>query len=63
MEASEVYLTGPEICERLRICRSTWHKLIREGKFPNAVKLLREYRVPLSDLQAFIASSKVKPAA
>ncbi|MBS0188908.1 MAG: helix-turn-helix domain-containing protein [Planctomycetes bacterium] len=43
------------------VCRKTAERWCRKGRFPNATRVGRQYRVPASDVEAYLAARRVKP--
>lgn len=53
------YMTIPEVAAELRLNRRTVLTLIRQARFPSAFRAGRDWRVPASDVEAYIASTRV----
>ena len=53
-------LTAAEVAEQLRVSTMTIYRLIRSGELP-AVRVGRNYRVPVEDLAAYLAGQVVDP--
>ena len=49
------HLTGAQVCEHLCIHPNTLSRLIRDNEFPNCFRLIRGWRIPETDLKAYIA--------
>lgn len=49
-------LTVPQAAQRLGVCRRTLERLVSRGEFPRPLRVGGAVRVPLSDVQAFVAS-------
>ena len=45
-----VYVTVKEAARILSVCTETIRRMLHQGEFPNARRLNRQYRIPLSDL-------------
>lgn len=58
---SQRLLTAAEVAEDLRVSTMTVYRLIRRGELP-AVRVGRNYRVRLHDLEAYLAEQVVDPA-
>jgi excisionase family DNA binding protein len=58
---SQRLLTAAEVAEDLRVSTMTVYRLIRRGELP-AVRVGRNYRVRLGDLEAYLAEQVVDPA-
>lgn len=56
-------LTRQDIQRILGISRGTASQLILDGAFPNAAKVGHTWRVPKSDIDAYLAANRVKPQA
>lgn len=57
-------MTLAEVCTRLHISRSCAFKMLHQGKFPNAFRVnSRDWRVPSSDVAAFIEKNRIRPKA
>ena len=54
-------LTAGEVAEQLRVSTMTVYRLIRRGELP-AVRVGRNYRVRLEDLDTYLSSQVVDPA-
>lgn len=54
-------LTAGEVADQLRVSTMTVYRLIRRGELP-AVRVGRNYRVRLDDLEAFLEQQVVDPA-
>lgn len=54
-------LTAAEVAEQLRVSTMTIYRLIRGGELP-AVRVGRNYRVPVADLERYLAAQVVDPA-
>lgn len=52
-----------ELATRLRVKRKTAERMCRRGEFPNALKVNGDWRVPESDVDAYLASRRVVPPA
>jgi len=59
MTESDVLYTRQDIEKRLRLKREAVTKMIVRRDFPNAVKLGKAWRVPKSDVDAYLASRRV----
>ena len=49
-------LTVPQAAQRLGVCRRTLERLVTRGEFPQPLRVGGSVRVPLADVQAFVAS-------
>lgn len=58
---SQRLLTAAEVAEDLRVSTMTVYRLIRRGDLP-AVRVGRNYRVRLADLETYLAEQVVDPA-
>jgi excisionase family DNA binding protein len=58
---SQRLLTAAEVAEDLRVSTMTVYRLIRRGELP-AVRVGRNYRVRLADLEAYLAEQIVDPS-
>lgn len=58
---TERLLTAAEVAEDLRVSTMTVYRLIRRGELP-AVRVGRNYRVRVQDLQAYLDAQVVDPA-
>ena len=58
---SERLLTAGEVAETLRVSTMTIYRLIRRGELP-AVRVGRNYRVRVSDLDRYLEQQTVDPA-
>ncbi len=58
---SQRLLTAAEVAEDLRVSTMTVYRLIRRGDLP-AVRVGRNYRVRLTDLEHYLAEQVVDPA-
>lgn len=54
-------LTAAEVADQLRVSTMTIYRLIRSGEL-KAVRVGRNYRVPVADLQRYLAAQVVDPA-
>jgi excisionase family DNA binding protein len=54
-------LTAAEVAEQLRVSTMTIYRLIRGGELP-AVRVGRNYRVPVADLDRYLAAQVVDPS-
>lgn len=54
-------LTAAEVADQLRVSTMTIYRLIRSGELP-AVRVGRNYRVPVADLERYLAAQVVDPA-
>lgn len=50
-----------EVADRLRLHTKVVTRMVLRGDFPNAVKLGRDWRIPASDVDAYLAARRVKP--
>ena len=55
---SEEYLTKKEVEARLRLHRNTVGRLLAAGRFPNAFRAGRQWRIPMGDIEAFVQASQ-----
>lgn len=55
-------LTAAEVADQLRVSTMTIYRLIRRGELP-AVRVGRNYRVRVQDLEAYLAGQVVDPGA
>lgn len=58
---TERLLTAAEVAEDLRVSTMTVYRLIRRGELP-AVRVGRNYRVRVADLEAYLSAQVVDPA-
>ena len=58
---TERLLTAAEVAEDLRVSTMTVYRLIRRGELP-AVRVGRNYRVRLADLESYLAEQVVDPS-
>jgi excisionase family DNA binding protein len=54
-------LTAAEVADQLRVSTMTIYRLIRSGALP-AVRVGRNYRVPVADLERYLTAQVVDPA-
>jgi excisionase family DNA binding protein len=54
-------LTAAEVADDLRVSTMTVYRLIRRGELP-AVRVGRNYRVRVADLETYLSSQTVDPA-
>jgi excisionase family DNA binding protein len=54
-------MTAAEVAEQLRVSTMTIYRLIRSGELP-AVRVGRNYRVPVAELERYLAAQVVDPA-
>ena len=45
-----VYVTVKEAARIMSVCTETIRRMLAQGQFPNARRLNRQYRIPLSDI-------------
>ncbi|MCK5123512.1 MAG: helix-turn-helix domain-containing protein [Candidatus Pacebacteria bacterium] len=55
------FLNAAEIARLEDVSNMSVTRWVRKGFFPNARKIGREYRIPLSDYHKWHESTKVKP--
>jgi len=55
-------LTATEVRQALRASKSKVLELIHGGSFPGAFRVGTDWRIPTSDVQAFIERNRVQPA-
>lgn len=55
------FLTAAEIARLEKVSNMTATRWVRKGYFPNARKVGKTYRVPLSDYDTWRESTKVNP--
>jgi excisionase family DNA binding protein len=60
-DMSQRLLTAAEVAEDLRVSTMTVYRLIRRGELP-AVRVGRNYRVRLADLETYLAEQIVDPS-
>lgn len=60
--AIEKHFTVSELVDRLGLHRNTVQNLIREGAFPGAFKIGRTWRVPQSDVEAYLDRQRKRSA-
>jgi excisionase family DNA binding protein len=60
MTNSNDTLTTADLGKRLRVHRNTVNRLLRENAFPNAYRICRRWRVPETDVLAFISTQQQK---
>lgn len=58
---TERLLTAAEVAEDLRVSTMTVYRLIRRGDLP-AVRVGRNYRVRVADLETYLSEQIVDPA-
>ncbi|MFP4149201.1 MAG: helix-turn-helix domain-containing protein [Nitriliruptoraceae bacterium] len=54
-------LTAAEVADQLRVSTMTIYRLIRSGELP-AVRVGRNYRVPVAELERYLAQQVVDPS-
>ncbi|MFP4310887.1 MAG: helix-turn-helix domain-containing protein [Nitriliruptoraceae bacterium] len=54
-------LTAAEVADQLRVSTMTIYRLIRSGELP-AVRVGRNYRVPVAELERYLAEQVVDPS-
>lgn len=54
-------LTAAEVADQLRVSTMTIYRLIRSGEL-QAVRVGRNYRVPVADLERYLAAQVVDPS-
>jgi excisionase family DNA binding protein len=52
----ETMFKKTEVMKRLHISSSTFYRLLLDRQFPNAFQVGNRWRIPKSDLDAYIAS-------
>jgi len=57
------YLTTREVCDRISVHHQTVRGWLARGEFPNAMQLNRNWRIPLSDVEAFEDRCRAESAA
>jgi len=55
-------LSTREVSERLAVHVNTLRKLLTAGAFPGAFRLGKDFRIPESDVDAFIAQRRLVPS-
>lgn len=55
-------LTKPQVAERIGLGVKSVQRLVKAGAFPNAIRHARALRIPDTDVDAYLASRRVKPA-
>lgn len=50
-----------DVAVRLNVHPKTAERFVRRGIFPNAVMVEGSYRIPSSDIDAYLAANRVKP--
>jgi excisionase family DNA binding protein len=55
------HMTKVELEQRLRLHRNTVSKLLQQGRFPNAFRMGGRWRIPVTDIEAFLRSG-IAPA-
>ena len=58
---TEQLLTAAEVADDLRVSTMTVYRLIRRGELP-AVRVGRNYRVRVTDLETYLSSQVIDPA-
>ena len=53
-------LTVDEFCEAIRISRSTWHKLKRQGKAPAIINIGGIQRIRRNEIEAWLSANEEK---
>jgi excisionase family DNA binding protein len=53
-------ITKVELEVRLKLHRNTVTRLLAQGRFPNAFRTGGRWRIPLSDLEAFVRGASAK---
>ena len=56
------FLTAAEIGRLEKVSNMTATRWVRKGYFPNARKVGKTYRIPLSDYHNWRESTKIRPA-
>lgn len=65
IEAFEEFVQPPnsldfkEVGKELSLSKKTVIQLLKEGKFPNAVKILNKWQIPLNDIETYKNSNKL----
>ena len=54
------WLTATQVARRLGCHRNTVRNLAKRGMFPNAIKLIRDIRVPAGDVEAYIEQQRAE---
>jgi excisionase family DNA binding protein len=52
-----------QVVQMLRVSGKTGWRLVNKGVFPGAFKAGRDWRIPASDVDAYIAARRVRPPA
>src|SRR6056297_2313448 len=60
MSVSTQLLTAAEVADQLRVSTMTIYRLIRSGEL-KAVRVGRNYRVPVADLERYLTDQVVDP--
>lgn len=55
--------TAEEVADKLRLHRKVVSRMVARGDFPGAFKAGRDWRIPQSSVDAYIASRRVDPPA
>lgn len=61
VSVSTQLLTAAEVADQLRVSTMTIYRLIRSGEL-KAVRVGRNYRVPVAELEGYLAAQVVDPA-
>jgi excisionase family DNA binding protein len=54
-------ITIAQAAKRLTVCRRTIEREIARGRFPRPVRIGRALRVPVTELQAYVARLQAEP--
>jgi excisionase family DNA binding protein len=55
------FITIPNVAATLVVSRETVRRMVLAGQFPSAIKVGRDWRVPQSDLDAYIQRNRLAP--
>lgn len=61
MDSIEQHITVATLAELLDVHHETARKLVCGGHFPNAVKVGRDWRIPESDVAAYLKRNQLAP--
>ena len=56
------WLTTSEVARRLGCHRNTARTMAKQGVFPNAIRLKRDIRVPVCDVEAYLEQHRIRSA-